>query len=96
LLNFYENKKHILTEESKENLKIDPILVLKSKSEDEVILNSSAPIFVQKFLKKDSKEHYTKFKEYLDILEIPYREDNSLVFKKSYETNSIWQFKSID
>jgi hypothetical protein len=37
-----------------------------------------------------------KFKEYLNILKIPYKEDNSLFFNKSYETNSIWQFKSLD
>jgi histidyl-tRNA synthetase len=29
-------------------------------------------------------------------LKIPYKEDNSLFFNKSYETNSIWQFKSLD
>jgi hypothetical protein len=64
--------------------------------EDEIILNSSVPIFTQKFLKKDSKAHYAKFKEYLNILEVPYKEDNSLILNKSYQTNSIWQFKAID
>jgi histidyl-tRNA synthetase len=46
-----------------------------------------------KFLKKDSKAHYAKFKEYLDILKIPYSEDHTLVAKHSYNTNSVWEFK---
>jgi histidyl-tRNA synthetase len=46
-----------------------------------------------KFLKKDSKAHYEKFKEYLDILNVPYIEDHKLVSKNNYSTNSIWEFK---
>jgi hypothetical protein len=55
------------------------MLVLESKEEDEIILNTSAPSISAKFLKKDSKEHYAKFKYYLDILNIPYKEDHTLV-----------------
>jgi len=55
------------------------MLVLSSKNEDEIILNSSAPSLSAKFLKKDSKEHYSKFKLYLDILKVPYKEDHNLV-----------------
>lgn len=96
LFSFYENKKHLLTEESKKLLNIDPMLILKSKNEDEIILNSSAPKFREKFLKKDSKAHYEKFREYLDILKVPYKEENSLIPLKPYATNSIWQFISLD
>ncbi|MDR1987629.1 MAG: hypothetical protein LBQ24_02455 [Candidatus Peribacteria bacterium] len=72
------------------------MLILKSKNEDEIILNSSAPKFREKFLKKDSKAHYEKFREYLDILKVPYKEENSLIPLKPYATNSIWQFISLD
>lgn len=96
LLSFYENKKHILSQESIDLLEVDPMLVLSSKNEDEIILNSSAPSLSAKFLKKDSKEHYSKFKSYLDILKVPYKEDHSLVWENNFQTNSIWQFVSLD
>lgn len=96
LLSFYENKKHILSQESIDLLEVDPMLVLSSKNEDEIILNSSAPSLSAKFLKKDSKEHYSKFKSYLDILKVPYKEDHSLVWEHNFQTNSIWQFVSLD
>lgn len=92
LLSFYENKKHILSPESVSLLEKDPMLVLSSTYEDEIILNSSAPSISAKFLKKDSKEHYSKFKAYLDLLNIPYKEDHTLVWENTFQTNSIWQF----
>lgn len=95
LLNFYESKRHVLSKESEGLLEENPLLLLKSSLEDEIILNSQAPNFASKFLKKDSKAHYKKFKEYLDILKVPYKEDNSLVATCEYQTNSIWQFKSL-
>jgi len=49
-----------------------------------------------KFLKKDSKNHYIKFKEYLDLLKVPYKEDHTLVSYYDYSTKSIWNFKSKD
>lgn len=94
LINFYETKKHILSDEALKLLEIDPILILSLKWEDELILNSTAPKFAEKFLKKDSKSHYADFKAYLNILWIPYEEDNSLISTKPYATNSIWQIVS--
>jgi len=79
LISFYDNKKHLLSEQSLKELEIDPMLLLLSKDEDEQILASQAPKFTPKFLKKDSKAHYEKFKEYLELLEIPYEEDHTLV-----------------
>jgi histidyl-tRNA synthetase len=55
------------------------MFLLLSKEEDEQILASQAPSMAAKFLKKDSKAHYAKFKEYLELLEIPYEEDHTLV-----------------
>lgn len=94
LISFYENKKHLLSEESLALLEKDPMLLLLSKEEDEQILASQAPAMTSKFLKKDSKAHYAKFKEYLDLLEIPYTEDHTLVGKFSYNTHTIWDFKN--
>lgn len=95
LVSFYENKKHLLSPSWLELLEKNPIALLWSHDEDEQILALQAPVMT-KFLKKDSKNHYAKFKEYLDILEIPYKEDNTLVPDHDYNTNSIWDFKSLD
>ena len=92
LQSFYENKKHMLCEKSLELLETNPMLLLASEDEDEKIIATQAPSMI-KFLKKDSKAHYAKFTEYLDILEIPYEEDHTLVSDNDYSTNSIWEFE---
>ncbi len=92
LQSFYENKKHMLSEKSLWLLESNPMLLLSSEDEDEQIIANQAPSMI-KFLKKDSKLHHEKFKEYLDILEIPYKEDHTLVYENDYSTNSIWEFK---
>ncbi|PZM86426.1 hypothetical protein DLH72_00930 [Candidatus Gracilibacteria bacterium] len=94
LINFYDNKKNVLTEKSISFLDTNPMLILKSRNEDEIILNQNAPKLAQKFLKKDSKTHYQKFKEYLEILNVPFEEDNTLVSGDENQTKSIWSFES--
>lgn len=91
LRNFYENKKHLLSDKSKLALEENPIYLLSSKEEDEAILASQAPK-MSKFLKKDSKEHFAKLKEYLNELWVNYEEDNSLSWNYFYCTNTIRQF----
>jgi len=54
------------------------MLLLLSTEENEEILAKEAPAMT-KFLKKDSKTHYASFKDYLDLLKIPYVEDHTLV-----------------
>ncbi len=90
LRNFYENKKHLLSEESLKNLQENPLILLASSLEDEKILARLAPSPI-KFLKKESKEYYSKMKKYLDILNIPYREDHTLVHLLQYYNNSVWK-----
>ena len=91
LVSFYENKKHILSEDAKRKLETNPLRLLDTKIEDEIILANSAPK-ITKFLKKDSKEHYIKVKEYLDLLWVPYEEDHKLVRWLDYYTHTVWEF----
>ncbi|MDD2871103.1 MAG: His/Gly/Thr/Pro-type tRNA ligase C-terminal domain-containing protein [Candidatus Gracilibacteria bacterium] len=93
LQNFYENKKHLLSTESLELLNKDPIKLLTSELEDEMILASQAPNII-KYLKKDSKTHYAKFKEYLELLGVPFNEDHRLSSGVEYATNNLWEFVS--
>jgi len=95
LVNFYTDKKHLLTEDWLKKFDDNILELLNSDNEDEKILSWKAPKMI-KFLKKDSKKHYAKFKEYLDLLEIPYKEDNSLIMKNSYNTNTVWSIDTID
>ena len=69
-------------------------MILRSENEDEKILNENAPKLAQKFLKKESKAHYQKFKEYLDLLKVPFIEDNYLVYEDENQTKSIWKFEN--
>lgn len=91
LVNFYSDKKHLLTDESLELLESNPMKILSSSDEDERILSEKAPN-IMKFLKKDSKAHYTKFKEYLDLLWVEYIEDNTLIADNNYNTHTVWEF----
>ncbi len=94
LVTFYDNKRHLLTPESQDLIDIDPMMIFNSSDEDEVILNQSAPAMAPKFLKKDSKLHYQKFKDYLDLLWISYSEDKTLVWDSSVQTNNLWEIRS--
>ncbi len=91
LTSFYENKKHLLSAEALKKLESNPLRLLDTKVEDEIILANEAPK-ITKFLKKDSKEHYVKVKEYLDILWVPYEEDHKLVRGLDYYTHTVWEF----
>lgn len=94
LINFYDNKRNVLSPESQDLIDKNPMLILKSKNEDEKILNENAPKFAQKFLKKETKEHFAKFKSYLELLEIPFIEDNSVVTDDENQTKTIWEFRT--
>ena len=96
LINFYDNKRNILTKKSEELIDINPLLILQSNDEDEKILNQNAPKVAQKFLKKDSKLHYQKFKEYLELLQIPFIEDNNLVSDDKNHVKTIWSFEDLN
>jgi histidyl-tRNA synthetase len=92
LSNFYADKKHILSPESLINLEKDALLLFDSILEDEQILAKNAPSII-KSLKKDSKDHYQKCKEYLDLLKIPYQENPQLIAKNDYHSHTIWEIR---
>lgn len=88
---FYENKKHLLSSDAINKLASNPLRLLDTKIEDEIILASQAPKIVD-YLKKDSKEHYKRVKEYLDLLGISYVEDHTLVRWLDYYTHTVFEF----
>jgi len=91
LRDYYETKKSLLSEDALSKLEINPLRVLDTKIEDEIILAKQAPKIVDS-LKKDSKAHYDKVKEYLEIFWVPYTEDHTLVRWLDYYTHTVWEF----
>lgn len=88
---FFENKKHLLDETDLARLEKNPLRILDSKNPDVQELLKVAPKMTD-FLKKDSLEFYNKVKEYLDILEVPYIEDHTLVRGLDYYCHTVWEF----
>jgi histidyl-tRNA synthetase len=91
LRNFFETRKHLLDETDLARLEKNPLRLLDSKNPDVIELLKIAPKMTD-FLKKDSLEFYTKMKEYLDILEVEYIEDSSLVRGLDYYCHTVWEF----
>lgn len=91
LVSFYEDKKHLLSTDALRKLESNPLRLLDTKNEDELILAENAPK-ITSFLKKKSNDHYKKVKEYLDILWVPYEEDHKLVRWLDYYSHTVWEF----
>lgn len=92
ITNFFENKTGVMSPETLELYKKNPLAVFFSNDEDDKILAQSAPSIL-KFLKKDSKKHHDAVKMYLDDLWVPYEEDNTLFFSENFYNSTVWQFE---
>jgi len=90
LRDYYSDKKHLLTEETLNNLENNNFEVLNAKSEDEEILLVQAPK-MKKFLKKHSKLHLAKFEEYMEMVGLDYEWDDNYFGTKPYYTNTVWE-----
>jgi len=95
IIDFYENKKHLLAPETLSELDKNPFSVFQSEIEDEQILAKSM-VPITKFLKKDSKAHYERFKEYLSLLGVEYEEDHTLFLEENYYSHSMWTIEDAD
>lgn len=91
LKDFYENKKHLLSEKWLDYLREDPLKVLRLEEENEKILALEAPKMTN-YMKKDTKLYFSKLLWYLDMLKVPYELDNLIVPDFSYSSHSIWSF----
>ncbi|MCD5380671.1 ATP phosphoribosyltransferase regulatory subunit [Candidatus Gracilibacteria bacterium] len=90
LVDFYADKKHLLSEVSLKNLEENPMLLLNPQNEDEEILLGQAPI-MRKFLKKHSKLHLEKFEEFMEMVGLEYEYDNTFLGSRPYYTNTVWE-----
>lgn len=91
LKEFFDNKKQHLDENDLYRLEKNPLRILDSKNPDTQELLKFAPKITD-FLKKESKEFYDSVKEYLNILNVEYIEDSSLVRWLDYYNHTVWEF----
>ncbi len=91
LRNFFAGKERSLSDQDLLKLEKNPLLIMSSTEEDTKILLGVAPK-ISSVLDKASKEHYARLKEYLDILEIEYEENDLLFSPADFCSKIFFQF----
>jgi histidyl-tRNA synthetase len=81
-----------LCKDCKNRLERNPLRVLDCKNESCSLVIKDAPKIVD-YLCNDCKNHFDKLKEYLDILNIDYKVDPTLVRGLDYYTNTAFEVK---
>lgn len=79
-----------LCEDCKERLNKNPLRVLDCKIDGDSDIIASAPKTTQ-YLNQESLDRYNKLKDYLDLLEIPYEEDDRLVRGLDYYNHIVFE-----
>lgn len=90
LVDFFSNKKHLLSDTDIARLETNPLRILDSKSPDVRELLPFAPKITD-VLKKDSREYYDKVKEFLHLLGVSYEEDPTLVRGLDYYSDIVFE-----
>lgn len=93
LIKHFENNIDEFCDDCKERLKKNPLRILDCKVDSNNKLIKTAPNILD-YLNKEEKENFEKIKEYLELLEIDYEVDNSLVRGLDYYTNLVFEFKT--
>ncbi|TVR28243.1 MAG: histidine--tRNA ligase [Balneolaceae bacterium] len=84
-----------LSEISKKRYEKNPLRILDSKEEEDKPFIENAPVITD-YLNEESIKHYSKVKEYLTDLEIPFEEDPYLVRGMDYYTQTAFELISPD
>ncbi len=95
LINHFKNNIDEFCDDCKERLEKNPLRILDCKVDNKNKLMKSAPSILD-FLTKEEKENFDKVKKYLDVLDIKYVIDNTLVRGLDYYTNLVFEFISDD
>ena len=95
LKNFFQEHKKVLTNESLERLKKNPLRILDTKNEEEKKLLIKAPK-LKNFLSSQSSDIFSEFKDNCKELKIPIVVDDNLVRGLDYYNNICYEFVSKD
>ena len=95
LKNFFQEHKKVLTNESLERLKKNPLRILDTKNEEEKKLLIKATK-LKNFLSSQSSDIFSEFKDNCKELKIPIVVDDNLVRGLDYYNNICYEFVSKD
>ena len=95
LSKYFEEKKLQLSEESKNKIHSNPLRILDSKDENDIIISKNAPS-IQDYISEDSKNHFQEVKKGLEANEIEYEENYKLVRGLDYYCSTVFEFKTKD
>jgi len=92
LLDYFKPHITSLCDDCKERYLHNPLRILDCKVDGGSELFQNAPKTID-YLNKESKERFDKVCEYLDILEIPYTVDSSIVRGLDYYNHTVFEFE---
>ncbi len=95
LVNYYRAKRSYICPDCKARLNRNPLRLLDCKEEQCREVKENAPQIID-YLGPESKNHFMKVLEYLDVLEIPYQLDHTLVRGLDYYTHTVFEFYITD
>lgn len=90
LIEYFTPHINNLCEDCKERLNKNPLRILDCKVDASSDILNNAPKTID-YLNKESLDRYNKLKEYLDLLEIPYEEDQKLVRGLDYYNHVVFE-----
>ncbi len=90
LVNYYRSKRGYLCEDCKLRLTKNPLRLLDCKVEGCLSVKEDSPQIVD-WLTPESKNHFMKVLEYLDVLSVPYQLTPSLVRGLDYYTHTVFE-----
>ncbi len=93
LIEYLQSYEEKLCQDCKERFKRNPLRVLDCKNENCQKIVKNAPI-ITNFLCKECKKHFEKVKNYLSLLNVPFKENPHLVRGLDYYTKTVFEFKS--
>ena len=91
LISYLNFRETYLSEDDKKTLENNPLDIFKTDNEDVIELLSQAPK-ISEFRKKKSNDYYAKLKENLDMFEVDYIEDESLIQSSEIYEENIFKF----
>ncbi|MDP3936303.1 MAG: histidine--tRNA ligase, partial [Alphaproteobacteria bacterium] len=91
LVDFLQQYKDTLSNDSQDRLERNPLRILDSKDENDQKIVENAPLF-QDYLNDESKAYFAQVKRYLTDLNIPYVHNQKLVRGLDYYCHTAFEF----
>lgn len=91
LINHFKPSINDFCDDCKERLEKNPLRILDCKIDAENSLIKNAPSILD-YLNDEEKEYFNKIQEYLDILDVDYEIDSTLVRGLDYYTETVFEY----